>query len=84
MQPNSITDMAPISPRNKRKQEDTAVVVRPKKFIVLVEGDVPDSDGVDEPCPSKSDGEDHQDHPDCNTSVHVARTIDDQSGMIKH
>ena len=50
--------MATISPRNKRKQEATAVFIRPKKFMVLVEGDVPDRDTVDEPCPGKSDGED--------------------------
>ena len=69
--------MATTSPRNKRKQEDTAVYARPKKFMVLVEGDVPDSDSVDEPCPGKSDGEDHQDHPDCSTSVHVVRALEE-------
>ena len=39
--------MTPSSPRNKRKQDDTAAVVSPKKFLVLVEGDVPDSDSVE-------------------------------------
>ena len=69
--------MATISLRNKRKQEAIAVFVRPKKFTVLVEADVPDRDSVDEPCPRKSDGEDHQDHPDCSTSVHVVRALEE-------
>ena len=69
--------MATTSPRNKRKQEDTAVFVRLKKFMVLIEEYVPDSGSVDDACPGKSDGEDHQDHPDCSKSVHVVRALEE-------